>query len=1345
MKRESMNLKYTAVDFDPFSGPEIEKIIPLIDPQQEIWLSSAMSKDASLAYNESLSIKLKGEVNFDLLKKAVKLCLNRHESLRAVFAANGQSMIIYKEALVNISVHDFSGTADVDDRLISFYEQDASTAFDLVNGPLVRTNIIRVSDDEVIFVITAHHIVCDGWSLGIMVQDISKLYSQLIEGSEINLAEAVSFETYARNQLAFKKSKEYEMTDEYWFNQYKSEVPQFHLPHDKKRPNIRSFNGKRIDIELDVDLGEKIKKTGTDQGSSFVNTMLAAFEILLYKVCRSHDLVVGLPSAGQSTSGNYHLVGHCVNLLPLKTKINPELGFNAYLQERKSYLLDAFDHPNYTFSNLLTRLKISRDKNRIPLVPVVFNIDMGIDDGVDFHELKHEVISNPRMFENFELFLNITGSSEKIVLEYSFNTDLFSEEAIRQLAEEFECLLEDIAKDPSQKIQSLNILSEQNREKLLYEWSGLKNTSAYTDTVTRAFEEIVSKHSSKTALIQGDDKLSYKELDSLSDRLANRLSELGVVKGDYIPICTDDGFHFIIAILGILKLGAAYVPIESAFPEERILFILNDIKAKNVLTGTSHKALFSGYDAELLFMDEPTVYSKNEKQPEVEIAGHDVAYIMYTSGSTGVPKGVIIPHKGICRLVCNTDFIQIDENDVLVQLSNQSFDTSTFDIYGSLLHGASLVLPEDRKNVIGNLSEIIDKNKINIMWLTAGLFNVVVDNHLDDLKGMKHVLAGGDVLSVAHVLKASEFLGPGKVINGYGPTENTTFSSAYSVNNLAEIDQSVPIGTPIRNSTVYILDENHDLLAPGVTGELYVGGDGLALGYLNREDLDKFIEHPFIEGEKLYQTGDLVRFNKNGILEFIGRKDAQLKIRGFRVEPGEIENCIAAFPGVMENAVLGYKDASGNNDLVAFIVCEKETEVSTEELKTYIKSKLPAYMCPGFIIQLEKMLLTDRGKIDKQALKKAVEEKKHTRHVVVEATSREEHYLLAQWKRLLDLEKLSITDNFFDLGGHSLIAVSMMAEIERDYKNKLPLSVLFEYPSIQELAKLLKAEKVDKGWQSLVSIQADGSRIPLYIVHGAGESIMLFNSLASLLGKDQPIYGLQAKGINGIDKPFDNFREMASYYIQQILEQNPSGPYAISGFSMGGIIAYEMAQQMRQMGKEVVFLGLFDTDSHVSAPYYLSKDAPGSERLWKKIKFRTNQVLFVSKLFLKEPLHTLKIKYYSFKYKGRNWMWEKQQEKLRDKKELSAGEINVERANIYALKNYDLQPYGGFIDLFKIKELDFYMVDFKDYGWSHYVEDRIRIHPISGKHVEIFSPPHNEEFASKLKARLDEINVAGSS
>lgn len=915
MSNLQTDFTFSEINFNPFEDTkEIEKIVAINESQREIWLSCMIGGDAgSLAYNESISLNLNGPFQFAHFKRAFELVVNRHEALRSTISANGEHLIIYKNLPFSLEL---DGTLPD-----GFISQQMNQPFDLQQGPLFRVFVHQQGTDQHYFTLVIHHLIGDGWSIGIILEDLSNTYNAYCKGVSPALVPPVQISTYASEQYAYLHSDAFKQVERFWLNLYEGTIPVLDLPTDHPRPVPRSYDANRIDHILPLPLINALKETGSKSGSSLVNTLLSAFELFLCQQTGQYDLVIGLPTAGQSATENFELVGHCVNLLPLRSRINPQLSFQDFLKERKKAFFDAYEHQQFSFGQLVKKLNVKRDPSRVPLVPVVFNIDMGMDSAVAFNQLSHQLISNPRAYETFEIFLNATGSKTNFTLEWTYNTRLFEPSTITRMSNAFEALLIKLVETPELSLDKLISGKTQNPSPA----SEIANITYEGKTLSSLIEATATQYPEKTAITFDKETLSYRDLITQSNQLAAFLQEQGIQKGDMVALCADRTPKLLIALLGILKAGAAYIPLDPEYPEERITFMLEDSAAKFLLTSAIYSGRYQSQAKTFVLEDLWPVLTNYPQQINIPAAeAGDIAYVLYTSGSTGQPKGVQITQYNLVNFLLSMQVQPgISSEDRLLAITTISFDIAGLELYLPLITGATVVLANATSAKDGRLLlSLMEEQQITIMQATPSSWQMILDAGWQKTYPLK-VLCGGEALPAE--LAGQLLSRSAELWNMYGPTETTIWST---IKQVTEIGQPVSIGLPIHHTQVYIMDQAGHPLPPGIEGEIYIGGAGVAKGYLNRPELnaEKFVTDPYspVQNAKLYKTGDLGRKLPNGQLICSGRIDHQVKIRGHRIELGEIESLIAAHEGIKQAVVLAREDAPGEKRLIAYIVPEDQ-------------------------------------------------------------------------------------------------------------------------------------------------------------------------------------------------------------------------------------------------------------------------------------------------------------------------------------------------------------------------------------------------------------------------------------
>lgn len=1001
---------------------------PMTEAQLEVWLADQLSHEASCSFNESVSLRLVGPIDESVLKRALKTVVGRHDALRSSFSLDGDQQHFAPAIDLEILTVDLS-TEEVTERnarLKSIIAEDASKRFLLSEGHLVRAQIVKMGAEDHRLLFTAHHIVCDGWSINVLFGELAKTYNAIKLEKPNTLSVPMSFTAYARSQAQFAKSAEGEKTEAYWLDQFKEPVAQLDLPLDRPRPPVKNFSGTTYYTKFDADFYSRIKKMAAANKSTLFVALYAAFNILLSRLSGQDDIVVGIPTAGQSLLEDDILVGHCVNFIPLRSRLTRDVSAAKYLAELKETVLAGYEHQNYTYGRLVRKLAPHREPGRLPLTEVQFNLER-VGERLGFDGAQAELDPNPKSFVNFDIFLNIRESKDGLALDCDYNSTLFDESTIARWLDHYRTLLEGMVSDATCPISRLPLLSAAEQQEILFDWNNTRTEYPRDRSVASLFEEQAARTPDATAVIFAETKVTYRELNARANQIAHYLRLLDIGEKRTVAFCLERSVELIVAALGILKADAAYVPIDPTLPRDRLQFLLDDTGARVMLTQSAlvNRGL-KNLNLTLLTLDDQAspICQQSDVNPKSDAGPDSVAYVMYTSGSTGRPKGVMIENRSIVRLVRDTNYCTFGPEEVFLQFAPASFDASTLEIWGPLLNGGSLVLMPPHNPSLEDIGRMIRTHGVTSLWLTAGLFHVMVDQHLDDLRLLRQLLAGGDVLAPGHVRQVIEGAPQLRVVNGYGPTEGTTFSCCYAFTPGATVTDPVPIGRPISNTRAYVLDENLQAVPVGVTGELFIAGDGLARAYLNSPELtaQKFFDWKLPNGsiERLYRTGDRVRLLADGNIQFLGRADNQIKLRGYRVELDEIEAVMRNHPNVRQGCVVPERQGAVVNRLIAYVVPTSGKGFDETTLREHLRSQLPQYMLPAVIVTLDALPLNPNGKVDRARLPSPEFTIGANARNFVAPTTPQEKLLSEIVAEVLSLPRVGVTDNFFELGADSL-------------------------------------------------------------------------------------------------------------------------------------------------------------------------------------------------------------------------------------------------------------------------------------------------------------------------------------
>ena len=1069
----------TPVDFDPFADGDLISTVAATESQQEIWLSVQMESNANCAYNESQTLRFKGDLDVQALQSAIAQLVQRHEALRTTFSPDGSDLCIGATLHLDVPFLDLLAleSSEREQKIADLRHDAVSDPFDLEHGPLFRAQIVRLNTEEYITILTVHHIICDGWSWVVLITDLGKLYSALKQGISPKLDEPEAFSEYAA-VAASENSEEAQETLDYWLHQFADTPPVLDLPLDRPRPPLRTFDADREDWVLSPELVANLKQLGIQLNCSFMTTLLSSFEVFLHRLSGQDDIIVGVPAAGQAATSCYGVVGHCVNLLPLRSQINPDLPFRQYLQSRNLAVLDAYDRQRFTFGSLIQKLSIPRDPSRIPLISVLFNLDRGLGaDKLLFDGLSVELFSNPRCYENFEIYLNATELNGQVTLECQYNTNLFDSTTIRRWLAAFDTLLQGLVAQPEQAIASLPLLPAAEQQ-LLLQWNQTKAPYPDSYTIHQLIEAQVERSPDEIAVLFGDRQLTYRELNQQANRLAHYLRHLGVQPDRLVGVCIDRSLDMAIALLGILKSGGAYVPLDATYPQERLAFMLADSQIAVLLTQShllaslpenlsgslpSHTSQ-TGTNLQVVCLDTDweTISEYSSENPIDQTLPENLAYVIYTSGSTGQPKGVKLNHRPLVNLLhWQLGQSILGKGAKTVQFTPISFDVSFQEIFSTWYAGGTLVAIADdtRKDAVEMLNFLSEQGieRLFLPFIALQHLAEIAEDRGIAPASLREVVTAGEQLQITRSISNwFSQLSNCTLYNHYGPSESHVVTSFTLTGAPKTWSVLPPIGQPIANTQIYLLNAHLQLVPIGVAGELCIAVEDSARGYFARPELtsEKFVPNPFDRqaDSRLYRTGDLAKYLPNGNIEYLGRMDGQVKVRGFRIELGEVEAALSQHPAVRDIVAVVREDAPGDRRLVAYVVMNSPENTATADLRGFLKQKLPEYMLPTSFVLLEKLPITPSGKVDRKSLPAPDTSALSLRSNYVAPRTDTEQQVSQIWSQILKLEKIGIHDNFFELGGYSLLGTQILTRVRKIFAINIPLKVLFESPTITEFA-----------------------------------------------------------------------------------------------------------------------------------------------------------------------------------------------------------------------------------------------------------------------------------------------------
>lgn len=1075
------------------------QVLPLSEEQKEIWFVALSDDMASQAYNQSLSLRLRGPLHIRALRRALQTLVERHEALRAVFHRQYAEQRILPLLPVPLEQTNFSQLAgEEQEREVERLQRDeAQRLFDLENGPLLRTHLITLDENDHILLFTIHHLIADGRSVGTILNELSVLYAAFCTNKAHQLPVAFPYSSYVRQQREVEQSEQMQATETYWLARFADTPAPLDFPTDYQRPPIKTFHGTKHSFTLDSAMCSALKETGLRHHCTLYTILLAAYGAFLSRITGQHDLVVPISSAGQFlVEGGENLVGHCVRLLPIRLTINGNPTLSDYFHLVQQAIFEAQEHQIYPFNRLVQQLKLPRDPSRTPLIATDFNLDVAGD--VPFRGLETEVQNNVTGFAQFDFSINIARSQDELLIEFSYNTDLFATETIERWESYFCTLLEHMVLESTQTFSQLTLLTSEEVQHFI---SGQQITEKFYPE-NACFLDLFGEQVERTpdaivAACEGE-QLTYRALDEHAHRMAYLLCEMGVTAEDIVVLVADRSIEFLIAMIAIFKAGGAYLPFSTQWPEKQYARILERSQARFVLTTAHHQrrvhealhTLEGVATPRVYLLEELTRLEDEAQERALPVQNQDqLAYVIYTSGSTGVPKGAMVEHRGMLNHLCvKVNELGLTTHDVVAQNAAQSFDISVWQFLSALLVGGRVqIIPDSDVNDPRMLLEQVERFAISTLEmvpsLLQGLFLLIEAKgmQMQKLSHLRWLISTGEALPPALARQWLNAYPTIPLMNGYGPTECSDDVTHHVIDVApAETAMLIPIGHRLANLELYVLDQDLHIQPPGTAGELYVGGIGVGRGYMHdpATTARTFVPHPFQQepGSRLYKTGDRVRVGRDGNFEFLGRIDHQVKVRGFRIELGEIEASLYKHEGIQEVAVIVREDEPGEKRLVAYILPRAGTECTTTQVRSWLREQLPEYMVPSAFHFLERFPLTPNGKIDLRALPLPDQSGEDVPATV--PGNAVESMLANIWKSVLHRTDVGMHDNFFELGGHSLLAIRVLALIRKEIEIDLSFRALFERPTIASLAELV---------QQMLQQKAPVASLPLARVYNATE------------------------------------------------------------------------------------------------------------------------------------------------------------------------------------------------------------------------------------------------------------------
>lgn len=1291
---------------------------PISHNQMQVWYIEELYPETRM-HNLPTSLRIKWAVDPHTMERALKFMIQRHESLRTcIMTEDGepfQKVISSDAATARFRMETISVS---EDQLMSSMRREADKLFDKQSAPLFKATLFKLLDNDYSLFIMAHHAIWDGWCFDIFFEELNIIYTALLKNEEPQFKRNPNL-SYIDYTLWFNENLKrgaLQSQMDYWQNKLKAPLPVLELPTDHKRPLVAGHTGGIHRFNLTSAQMLNLRNYAKTHNSSIFNVMLTAFKITLASYTGQEDIIVGSPVRGRNRPDLLQTIGYFVNTVALRSTVAPDSSFEENLRTVTNCCLEAFSNQDIPFETVLNAIDYPKDLSRTAVFQsfFIFQDMTNRQFMLDGRPILQVSVTNASVKTDLDIWVRVTNSEIRGAFEY--RSDLFKEETIERFCQNFFYLLDGLAQNAGKELNLLPKLHPSQKELIHKKWNATYQDPEKLRAFHQSFEEMASLYPDRVAIESDIGVLTYAELDCLSNKCARGLVQWGIRPGNLAGISLTRGPDLLIAILGTLKAGAGYVPLDPGFPQDRLDYMVNNSGLQVLISESSLAPRFAAPSKKILIKDIINSPNLHEGPLEVDVALSDTMYVIYTSGSTGNPKGVEISHLAVSNFLNSMKKSPgIEPHDKLLAVTTFSFDIAALELYLPLTTGATVYLASSYDVVDGPaLKKIIEERNITMMQATPSTWRLLLSA---GWKGNRHfkILCGGEPFPKDLASKLISM--SGSVWNMYGPTETTIWSTCKE---LSLQDESVSIGRPIDNTTIYILNEKLDHVPIGGAGELCIGGLGLAKGYYGRADLtaEKFLESPFIPGKKIYATGDFARFLANGEIQYLGRRDGQVKVRGYRIELGEIEAVLARTDNIKEAAVITMEVRPGDTRIVAFIVAfNSQHQTPERHLRESLGKKLPQYMVPSHFVYLNELPKTLNGKIDKKVLPG----KFSTQEVTLEVTPPvrpADDGLRGIWQEILKKDKIMDLDNFFIIGGNSLLAVQLFSRISRKYGLTLNLTTLIEHPEFGNFQEHIESKTsvsslpvqmaaLPSALTSLVSIRQGGTEDPIFCFHGVGGNVLNYIPLANAVSQSRPFLALQTRGLDGSSPLLNSIEEMAASYITEMKLIRPFGPYILAGGSMGGMVALEVAQQLVTSGEQVEKLIMFDT----FGPDVDIKSYDRSERSYLK-NFKISIYYRRRALMNKMVVRFLKALHFPVPIEVRLF--------------------DVEMNNYRALWKYKPRKFPGDLHLIraKLKPRGWYSDPFM--GWRNAIEGKITTIEINGNHNSFMESPELGEALMKV-------------
>ncbi|MDB4951818.1 MAG: Malonyl CoA-acyl carrier protein transacylase [Gemmatimonadetes bacterium] len=1317
--------------------------VPLSFAQERLWFLHRLQQGGT-AYASPAAARLSGALDAAALERALGEVVRRHEALRTTFREVDGAPVqrIVPFAGFTLPVEDLSALVEAEREAAvrRRCDEDGAWEFDLVAGPLFRARLLRLGVDEHVLLLCMHHIVCDGWSMDVLFREMWTLYGADVSGEGAALPDLpVQYADYAVWQRAQAGSEREARQVAYWKARLAGAPELLELPADRPRPARPSLRGARVPVEVPAAVAERLRDLARGEGATLYMAVLAAFQVLLARYAGAEDVVVGTPVAGRTRQEVEGLIGLFMNTLALRTDVSGDPTFRQALGRVRETVLGAYEHQEVPFERVVAEVQPQRSLNHSPLFQVVFQLDEGGAAASPVAGLAVRPVEADPGTAKFDLTLALDAHADGIDGTLEYATDLFDRATAQRMAHHLVRALEQAAAGPDVPLSSIELMDGAERRRVLEDWNRTEDTDTDSAgaTLPALFAAQVAATPDAVALVFGDAELTYRELDERSNRLAHHLVLLGAGPEARVAICLERSAEMVVAMLAVLKAGAAYLPLDPAYPVDRLAYMLEDSGAAVLVTRDALRGLLPSADVRTVAVDgdAAAIDTANTGPVRGSVHGGNAAYVIYTSGSTGRPKGVVVTHANAASFFAGMDGrVGGTVPGTWLAVTRIGFDIHVLELLWTLLRGFRVIVHPDIANEgAGALADAIRRHAVTHLQCTPSLASLLIaESGVESLAGLDRVLLGGEPLPADLASKVAAIL-PGGLINMYGPTETTVWSTTHAV---GAGEARVPIGRPIAGTRAYVLDAALRPQPAGIPGELFLGGPGVTRGYLGRPALtaERYLPDPFDSGPggRLYRTGDRARWRHDGVLECLGRVDQQVKIRGYRIEPGEIEAALRGHPAVRECVVVAREDRPGDRRLAAYVTGEDPTAA---ELRAHLRGTLPEHMVPSSFTVLPALPLLPNGKLDRGALPEPRGDGGGAE--LDEPRNYAEVQLIQLWEGLLGVAGITPTQGFFDLGGDSFLALHLFARVNRAFGCDLPVATLFAGGTVRHMADAILEQQASAETlpSSVVALQPGGSLPPLFVVHAVDRGVMGYVNLVRHLGPDQPVYGL--RDVGELDRPV---ARIAADHVAAVRSVQPRGPYAFVGWSFGGTVAYEMATLLEAEGETVAFLGMLDTLSPVLVDAWpWSGDLDTVTVLAQEVADRMRRPFSLAGLALEglDPVEQVR--------RVAEALLAQDAAPPGFDGDALAEQCRENRARNRSREGHVPGRLRATLTLFRATDVPGRITEFlapytaeerRTLAWSRYVAGAVEVHPVPGTHATLGSEPHARTLADHMRRAL---------